>query len=249
MKMAMDWWKNHQKKGWMMLLCAAVLVSAIGMFSVMKVGSVSTMAMPLSGKVIMIDAGHGGADGGASGNGLVEKHITLNIALYLRDYLNEAGAYVLMTREADQDLAEPETKSLSRRKVEDLLKRIHLLKEKRADALVSIHLNAMPSPKWSGAQTFYNPIREENKRLATLIQAELIKQLGNTNRLAKQKSDVYILKEAHVPTALVEVGFLTHPGEAKLLADENYQKKLAAAIYLGLLQYYTGKETTPLTDR
>ncbi|MFC7442625.1 N-acetylmuramoyl-L-alanine amidase CwlD [Laceyella putida] len=248
MRQAVDWWKQNQKQWWMILFITGGLAGLIGTISVMSVNTSNTMAIPLSGKVIMIDPGHGGPDGGAVGNGLVEKEIALPIALFLREYLQEAGAYVMMTREVDQDLADPGTERINRRKVEDLLRRIHLLKEKRADALISIHLNAIPSPKWSGAQTFYNPVREENKRLATLIQAELIKQLGNTNRLAKQKSDVYILKEAHVPTALVEVGFISNPEEARLLAGESYQKKIAAAIYLGLLQFYAGKGAPPLSD-
>lgn len=248
MGQVIDWWKQQQKRWWIILLATGGGAALIGVISMLSVEPTSTMAIPLSGKVVMIDAGHGGPDGGATGNGLIEKEITLKIAMFLRDYLQEAGAFVMMTREEDRDLAAPGTERISRRKVEDLLRRIHLLKEKRADAFISVHLNAIPSARWSGAQTFYNPVREENKRLATLIQAELIKQLGNTNRLAKQKNDVYILKEADVPTALVEVGFLTNPKEAKLLASSSYQKKIAAAIYLGLLQFYTNNETPPLYD-
>lgn len=206
--------------------------------------------MPLSGKVIMIDAGHGGPDGGAvSQDGIVEKEITLKIARYLQDYLHGAGALVFLTREPDTDLAQPDTKRLRLRKAEDLMRRIYLIKEKNVDAFVSIHLNAIPSSRWSGAQTFYNPVREENKRLATFIQAELIRNLENTNRLAKQKGDVYILKHSPVPTALVEVGFLSNPEEARLLATDTYQKKVAASIYLGLIRFYTGKEPPPLFDK
>ncbi|MBA4542320.1 MULTISPECIES: N-acetylmuramoyl-L-alanine amidase CwlD [Thermoactinomyces] len=206
--------------------------------------------MPLSGKVIMIDAGHGGPDGGAvSQDGIVEKEITLKIARYLQDYLHGAGALVFLTRETDTDLAQPDTKRLRLRKAEDLMRRIYLIKEKNVDAFVSIHLNAIPSSRWSGAQTFYNPVREENKRLATFIQAELIRNLENTNRLAKQKGDVYILKHSPVPTALVEVGFLSNPEEARLLATDTYQKKVAASIYLGLIRFYTGKEPPPLFDK
>jgi N-acetylmuramoyl-L-alanine amidase len=172
----------------------------------------------------------------------VEKEIALRIALYLRDYLQEAGALVIMTREDDTDLASPDTSRLRRRKTEDLMRRVELVKEKNADVLISIHLNSIPTPRWSGAQTFYNPVREENRRLAVLIQSELKRQLGNTDRLAKQKGDVYILKESPVPTALVEVGFLSHPGEAAMLATESYQKKVAAAIYSGMIRYSAGEK-------
>ncbi|WP_224749643.1 N-acetylmuramoyl-L-alanine amidase CwlD [Polycladospora coralii] len=204
-----------------------------------------TWTMPFSGKFIILDPGHGGVDGGAvSRAGLVEKEVTLKIAQYLRDYLQEAGAYVVMTREEDKDLADPDTKRISRRKAEDLMKRVRLIKQKNADALITIHLNAFPSSRYHGAQTFYNPKHEENKKLAELIQSELIENLENTDRIAKQKSDIYILKSSDVPTVLVEAGFLSNPDEAALLATDGYQKKVAASIYTGLIKYYTGEEPT-----
>ncbi|MGA8943661.1 MAG: N-acetylmuramoyl-L-alanine amidase CwlD [Thermoactinomyces sp.] len=210
---------------------------------------VQTRGMPLNGKVIVLDPGHGGPDGGAvSRTGTQEKNITLRIAFYLQDYLQEAGALVYLTREKDQDLASPGTEKIRSRKAEDLMRRIHFVKEKKADALISIHLNAIPSPLWSGAQTFYYPAKEENRRLAAFIQSELVRNLENTKRFAKQKGDVYILKESPVPTALVEVGFLSHPEEAELLTQTRYQKKIAASIFLGVIQYFTGKEAPPIVD-
>lgn len=210
---------------------------------------VQTWSMPLNGKVIVLDPGHGGPDGGAvSQAGTQEKDVTLQISFYLQDYLQEAGALVYLTREKDQDLASPDTERIRSRKAEDLLRRIHFVKEKKADALISIHLNAIPSPLWSGAQTFYYPAKEENRRLAAFIQSELVRNLENTKRFAKQKGDVYILKTSPVPTALVEVGFLSHPKESKLLTQTGYQKKIAASIFLGIIQYYTGKEAPPIVD-
>lgn len=234
------WSTNSGKIVW--LGCAFLFVSLLYQIAVQvwNKDAEESLAMPLTGKVIAIDPGHGGFDGGAvSAAGLVEKDVTLPIALYLRDYLQEAGALVVMTRETDTDLSQEHTKKLSHRKAEDLMQRIKMVHDHKVDVFVSIHLNAIPSPRWYGAQTFYHPKREENKKLATLIQNQLIKQLGNTNRLAKQKGDVYILKASQVPTALVEVGFLSNPEEASLMGTEEYQKKLAASIYYGLLQYYT----------
>jgi N-acetylmuramoyl-L-alanine amidase len=240
------WLKEH----WVWAGIVLLLLLLPALFFMSKNLIVSTWSMPLNGKVIVLDAGHGGADGGAvSESGLIEKDITLQMVLYLRDYLQEAGALVYLTRESDRDLASPDTGRLRSRKAEDLMRRIHLVKEKKADALISIHLNAIPSPRWSGAQTFYHPAKEENKRLAVFIQSELVKQLGNTKRLAKQKGDVYILNHSPVPTALVEVGFLSNPAEAELLSQPEYQKKVAASIYLGILQYYTGKEPPPIVDQ
>ncbi|TCS94141.1 N-acetylmuramoyl-L-alanine amidase CwlD [Hazenella coriacea] len=234
------WSTNSGKVIWLgcAFLCVSLLYQIV--VQVWNKEAEESLAMPMTGKMIIIDPGHGGFDGGAvSATGLVEKEVTLKIALFLRDYLQEAGALVVMTRETDTDLSQTSTKKISHRKAEDLMQRVKLIEDQNADVFISIHLNAIPSPRWSGAQTFYHPKREENKKLATLIQSQLIHHLGNTNRLAKQKGDVYILKASPVPTALVEVGFLSNPQEASLLGTEDYQKKLAASIYYGLLEYYT----------
>ncbi|MCS1352597.1 N-acetylmuramoyl-L-alanine amidase CwlD [Mechercharimyces sp. CAU 1602] len=206
--------------------------------------------MPLSGKVIVIDPGHGGVDGGAvSRSGVVEKEVTLQIATYVRDYIQEAGGLVIMTREGDYDLAEKGTKGYSRRKSQDLLRRAQMVKESRADALISIHLNSIPSRRWSGAQTFYHPQREENKKLATYIQDEIKGNLQNTSRLPKQRGNIYIIKQVQVPAVLVEVGFLSNEQEARLMADEAYQKQMATSIYQGLLRYYVEGEGENAEER
>lgn len=199
--------------------------------------------MPLSGKVIAVDPGHGGPDGGASSkDGVIEKDINLAIALHLRDYLQQAGAVVVMTREVDKDLASPGTKGYSKRKTEDLLERVELIKRSNADLLLSIHLNSITSSKWSGAQTFYNPDKPGGDVLAHHIQNELRKNLENTDRVAKANESFYPLKAINQPGALVEVGFLSNPQEAQLMASEKYQKKVAAAVYQGVLKYYSGEK-------
>lgn len=221
----------------------SVLVSAITISIISAKANFQAQGLPLAGEVIVIDPGHGGVDGGAvSKDGVIEKEITLKIAVFLRDYLQEAGAYVVMTRESDIDLAEPNTQNISKRKAEDLMKRVHLIKEKQANAVISIHLNAFPQSRYSGAQTFYHPSRKENKRLASFIQQSLIHHLENTDRIPKQKGDVYLLKESPVPTALVEVGFLSNPEETKLLRTEDYQRKIAASIYSGIIGFYSDQQ-------
>ena len=203
--------------------------------------------LPLSGQIIVIDPGHGGRDGGAvSRSGLVEKEITLAISLYLRDLLEASGALVIMTRESDQELASEEARLLGRRKKEDLLNRVKIINREYADLFVSIHLNSVPSPKWRGAQTFYNPKWPESERLAQFIQEELIRNLENTHRLPKKNQDIFILRTSHIPGVLIEVGFLSHPEEAALLGQEEYQKKVAFAIYTGILRYYSNENPLPL---
>lgn len=200
----------------------------------------SAWSLPLSGKVIMLDPGHGGIDGGAvSKAGLVEKEVALAISIYLRDLLQESGALVFMTRETDMDHASAEAKRLGRSKVEDLKQRVKEINESHADFLISIHLNSIPSPRWRGAQTFYHPGREENRLMAELIQEELIHQLENTTRQAKPNQEVFILRQAQIPSVLVEVGFLSNPEEANLLSTAAYQKQVAASIYAGIIRYFS----------
>ncbi|WP_044895226.1 N-acetylmuramoyl-L-alanine amidase CwlD [Bacillus alveayuensis] len=201
--------------------------------------------LPLSGRIIVLDPGHGGPDGGAVGGEVVEKDVALNIALKLRDYLQQQGALVVMTREGDNDLAAKNTKGYSRRKIEDLQKRVEFINESEADLFISVHLNAIPSPRWRGAQTFYYASFVENERVAKFIQAELRRNLENTNRSAKAINGVYLLKYAKKPGALVEVGFLSNYDERQLLSSEDYQTKVAASIYKGILRYFSNEKNPP----
>lgn len=193
---------------------------------------------PLSGKTIMIDPGHGGIDGGAGNEPALEKDIALSVSEKLREHLNGQGAVVLMTREEDTDLAPKEMKSVRTRKTEDLKKRKQLINESGADLFISVHLNAIPSEKWRGAQTFFSPHIPENEQIAKDIQKELTANLANTDRQPAAIGHVYILKESDVPGALVEIGFLSNPAERKLLEDEEYQEKTAASISRGILRYF-----------
>jgi N-acetylmuramoyl-L-alanine amidase len=146
-----------------------------------------------------------------------------------------------MTREVDTDLANPGTKGLSKRKTEDLLSRARMIKEKDADLLISIHLNAIPSPRWKGAQTFYSPTLKGSGQVAHLIQDEIKRVINNTDRTAKKTGDIFILRAVECPAALVEVGFLSNEQEAKLMESSQYQKQMANAIYQGILRYYSGE--------
>ncbi|NMA62167.1 MAG: N-acetylmuramoyl-L-alanine amidase CwlD [Firmicutes bacterium] len=192
----------------------------------------------ISGRVIVIDAGHGGIDPGAvSGKGVLEKDITLEIAKELELLLKKAAVYVIMVRRGDYDLADSSEAHLLNRKRQDLIRRVTIAEEAKADLYISIHANYFPSPIWSGAQTFYYEGRLEDQRLAKDIQTELVKHLGPNNRLAKT-GDFRVLRDTTMPAALVEVGFLSNPREAELLGQVGYQKRVAAAIFAGILRYY-----------
>ncbi|GAA5417711.1 germination-specific N-acetylmuramoyl-L-alanine amidase [Paraliobacillus ryukyuensis] len=197
-------------------------------------------SLPLAGQAIVLDPGHGGPDGGAEGtDDTKEKDVALDVTKKLRDYLQQAGALVYMTREIDTDLAADETKGLSKRKAEDLKNRIAFIEEKDPDLFLSIHLNAIPSSQWSGAQTFYYPSLEKSEQLAKSLQAEIKRNLENTNREALAINGVYLLKHANRPSALVEIGFLSNTHERELLKTTSYQTKMAASLYEGILRYVT----------
>lgn len=196
--------------------------------------------LPLGGKVIVIDPGHGGQDGGATAldeEKTEEKTITLEIAKMLRNYLEQSGAVVYLTRETDTDLADEQLRGFSNRKSQDIRRRLRFIHDQDADMFISIHLNALPSKRWRGAQTFFYPKFAENEQLATAIQDELVYNLENTDRVPLQLNHVYLLKHAKVPGALVEAGFLSNDAERELLKQMKYQQQIAASIYRGILRY------------
>lgn len=202
----------------------------------MPIAKIWSWNAPLSGCTIVIDPGHGGVDPGAvSSDGILEKDIALAISKQLRDYLQQAGAYVLLTREDDRDLADPETKGYSKRKVEDLRARLAAAKDNNADMLISIHLNSNPSGG-QGAQVFFDTELDESKQLATLIQAHFQSDL-NTKRGIEPQDNLYLLRHSHMPAVLAEVGFLSNEQEKALLKTNSYQNKVAYSMYQGILEY------------
>ncbi|MFA1822941.1 N-acetylmuramoyl-L-alanine amidase CwlD [Virgibacillus oceani] len=197
-------------------------------------------SLPLSGKTIVIDPGHGGPDGGAVGkDDTLEKDIALAVSEKIQDYLLQTGALVYLTREEDVDLAAGDTQGLSKRKAEDIRNRLEFIHEKEADFFITLHLNALPSTKWHGAQTFYYPQSDESRHLAKMIQDEIIRNLENTTRGPLAVNNLYLLKHAEPPGALVEIGFLSNEQERELLKQEDYQQQMAASIYEGILRYAT----------
>jgi len=190
--------------------------------------------LPLSQKIIVIDPGHGGYDPGALAHELKEKDVALAISLKLRDYLQGAGARVVMTRETDRDLLAPAAAGPKKRL--DMKNRLIIIRAASPDLVVSIHVNAIPSPRWRGAQVFYRDGDEEAKDLAGIVQEELARVLKNTDRQIKP-SDFFILKGSPATAVLVETGFISNLDEAKLLSDNKYQWQAAWAIYLGLMRY------------
>lgn len=187
--------------------------------------------------VVVIDAGHGGRDGGkVSVDGVTyEKDINLAIAYRLKAYLEAEGIMVIMTREGDEGLY---TESDSNKKAADLKHRIEMIDQAVPDLVVSIHQNSYHEPGVSGAQVFYYTGSEEGKRLAEVIQEQLRLSLDPDNhREAKANNTYYLLKKTSATIVIVECGFLSNPEEAALLKTEEYQDRVAWNIHLGVMQY------------
>ena len=185
---------------------------------------------------IVIDAGHGGTDPGKIGiNGKKEKDINLQIAKELKKKLEKEGIEVVMTRESDEGLYNSSSRN---KKVDDMKKRCKIIDEAKPVFTISIHQNSYPEEYVKGAQVFYYGQSQEGKEFAEILQESMVQQLDKENhRTAKANESYYLLKKTESPTVIVECGFLSNSEEAKLLADKDYQKKVAEAIHTGIKKY------------
>lgn len=190
--------------------------------------------------LIIIDAGHGGDDGGSIGDdNTLEKDINLQITLHLKDIFEENGFNVLLTRDGDYDLSNPHS---TNKKREDIHKRVAIINKSGAKLYLSIHANYYPNEKIFGSQVFYKKDDDTSKVLGILIQKSLTDYLKNTTRQAKEIYDKYLIDNAIIPGVLIEVGFLSNDVELRNLKDETYQKKLSEAIYFGVINYLNFKQ-------
>ena len=201
------------------------------------------VALPVSDKVIVIDSGHGGEDGGAtSENGISESNINLAIALKLQKLLEQSGATVILTRSTDEAIYDTDSNgSIREKKISDLKNRVKIGNESSADVFVSIHLNKIPQEQYYGWQTFYRDNDEQSKKLAESIQNNLNESIQKENhRLARTIKDIYIVDKVEIPITIVECGFLSNAQELKDLQNEDYQERLAWGIYNGIMDWFNG---------
>lgn len=185
---------------------------------------------------VVVDAGHGGDDPGKVGiNGALEKDLNLAVAKRLAVLLEQADVRVVMTRTDENGLYDP---GASRKKVQDMKRRLAIMEETAPDLVVSIHQNSYGQEAVRGAQVFYYAESAEGKQLAERIQTRLVTGLDPSNhRSAKANSSYYLLKKTTKPIVIVECGFLSNREEAALLATPEYQERAAWQIHMGILQY------------
>lgn len=192
---------------------------------------------------VVVDAGHGGMDGGVTGRktGAKESDVNLSIAFCLKDVLEDAGFLVTMTRKTQFGLSEDNKKWT---KQGDMRCRKEIVEESGADLVVSIHQNAYPSVSTRGGQVFYLKGQESSKNFALCVQERinaLYTKHGVKERVATP-SKYYILNCVDVPSIIVECGFLSNAKDEELLLSKNHQKALAESIFSGIMAFYAGEK-------
>lgn len=194
---------------------------------------------------VVVDAGHGGEDGGASSpSGVEESCLNLEIALRLNDLLRFAGQRTLLTRSEDIAISDPNLNTIRQRKVSDLKNRVALVNGTENAVLLSIHQNSLPSSSSThGAQVFWNR-QEGAEQLAETVQSVLngCVNAGSEKRASRIPATIYLMKNITAPGIIVECGFLSNQEDTRRLQEPFYQRKLAAAIAAGYLQCAAGEE-------
>lgn len=201
---------------------------------------IPVMAVPVTNKVIILDAGHGTPDEGAeSSSGTLEAPINLQITLKIQKLLESSGATVILTRSDDNSIFEIDAETIREKKISDVHQRVKIGNNSSADVFVSIHLNKISESQYSGWQTFYKNSDENSKKLATSIQNSLNSTISNNyDRIPHTISNVYIMKNVEIPITIVECGFLSNKEDEARLKTDEYQQELAWGIYNGIMDYF-----------
>ena len=236
--------KNSGALGYILFVILFAAVSGVFIFisvGVPRMDSTSSALNKISEyPMIIIDAGHGGEDGGAVGkNGLYEKDINLKIAFIMKDMLSSRGYDVLLTRSEDILLYDRNVDFKGRKKALDLAARVKIAQEYDDCIFISIHMNAFPDPKYSGLQVYYSVNNENSKILADEIQT-LIKetlQKENNRKTKAAGENIFVLDRIISPAILIECGFLSNPEECAALSDAQYLKKLSLIICEAVEKY------------
>lgn len=199
----------------------------------------ATEAAPPRIQRVVLDAGHGGEDGGASSaDGIVEKELNLKITLLLADLLRAGGVEVILTRETDTLLYDRNVDYHGRKKALDLAARKKIAEDTPESVFISIHMNTYPSADCTGLQVWYSPNHPASALIAKEIQqtAKSLLQPENDRKIKEAGSSIYLLHHIETPCVLVECGFLSSPSEANLLNTSQYQQSLAFALFCAIMQ-------------
>lgn len=223
-------------------ICAAAALALVLSFGAeQKIRAVQTAGN--TQVTLVIDAGHGGFDGGAVGaDGTTEQDINLSIAKRVQVLANFFGVPTTMTRPDENALDYDPSRTVRENKIADIKAREKLVNSIASPVFLSIHLNKFSDAQYHGAQVFYSARNAESKPLAEQIQQCLIDGCDPTNHRQVKQADsaIYLMKKLDCPAVIIECGFLSNPAEEARLRDETYHKQLAAAVICGYLRTESG---------
>ena len=190
---------------------------------------------------VLIDAGHGGIDGGAEVDGIFEKNLNLSVSQKIFDFLSLYNVDCVMTRTDDSLLSDGDSGS---RKRGDLLKRVKIAKSYESPIFVSIHMNKFPEEKYNGLQVFYSVNNFGSENLAKYLQEMTVKyiQPDNKRQIKPATTSIFVLDRLECPSVLVECGFMSNPDELNRLNDDEYQNKLAFVLSSAIMKYISDFE-------
>lgn len=225
------------KKKWLIaIVCSILLCLSLTIFFItLSAKSVNSYSVQNAKYTIVIDAGHGGIDGGSVGKttNAIESELNLAYAKTLASQLNQMGINTILTRSDENGLYDENAKNL---KKSDMKKRKQIIENAKPNLVVSIHMNSFSSSRARGAQTFYKKDNEQGKVLAECIQKQLKSNIEYATSPSKV-GDYYILNCTELPSVLVECGFLSNPEDEKLLSSKDYQNKICYSVLSGIIAF------------
>ena len=196
-------------------------------------------------QTVIVDAGHGGPDGGTSAaDGTLEKDINLQIATKLNETLKAMGIETVMIRDTDVSIHNDSADTIRQKKISDLKNRLNIINNAENAIFVSIHQNHFSDSKYSGTQVFYSKNNPLSDSLADSIRHSVISylQTDNTREIKQSGTEIYLLHHAQIPAVMVECGFLSNINETENLKNEEYQRKIAFLIAVGIVDFFNKTE-------
>ena len=234
-------YKQHLRS---FLTCTLVLLLLCGALSAWQAHAMLPMidtespASATPSYTVILDAGHGGEDGGASFDGILEKDLNLSMVMHLRTLLESNGIKVVLTRETDTLLYDRNVDFQGRKKALDMAERLRIAQNTENAIFISLHMNTHPITSCRGLQVWYSENNAASKLLALQIQEDVKALQAQNDRQCKAAGgNIYLLRKLSCPAVLIECGFLSNPEEAKLLADPEYQKQLSLVIFSSILHW------------
>lgn len=233
-------------KKWIIILFATVLLTTgINIVNRANTFTYDDVAAQNNFRTVILDAGHGGEDGGAvAPDGTAEKKINLEITKDIGVFFDLFGINYIPVRTTDISVCDEGLDTIRKRKYSDIMNRAALVDSAPDSVLLSIHQNYFPVEKYSGTQVFFSKNTTDSEKLANMLQASVTETLQPNNKrtIKAGGSEIYLLDKAKTTSVLVECGFLSNPQELALLKDKNYQAKIAYRIFRGTYDFLAGKK-------